>query len=71
MEQVLTGPRAKEAMDFRLIFAVAFAAFLVDATGRRVLMRLFRIGPPIDTNRSIVAEARALACKYVPFAFMG
>lgn len=70
-ERLLAGHTAKEAMDYRLIFAAAFVAFLLEAIGRRLLVRVSRINAESGGDRSVIAEARAAACKYVPFAFMG
>lgn len=70
-ERLMPGHTAKEAMDYRLIFAAAFVAFLLEAIGRRMLTRLSRISTESGGEKSVIAEARAAACKYVPFAFMG
>lgn len=69
-QRLLAGHSAKEAMDYRLIFAAAFVAFLLEAIGRRLLQRASRMSQA-SGDRSVIAEARAAACKYVPFAFMG
>jgi hypothetical protein len=70
-ERLSAGHAAKEAMNYRLIFAAAFAAFLLEAIARRMLVRLSRISTESGGEKSVIAEARAAACKYVPFAFMG
>ncbi|EJW12811.1 hypothetical protein A33M_1600 [Rhodovulum sp. PH10] len=67
----MPGLREKESTDFRLIFALAFFAFLLEAIGRRVVMRAMRIEGGAEGEKSVIAEAKAAACKYVPFAFMG
>ncbi|RAI45207.1 hypothetical protein [Rhodoplanes roseus] len=69
-ERLSVGHTAKETMDYRLIFAAAFVAFLLEAIGRRLLVRVARMSQE-SGDRSVIAEARAAACKYVPFAFMG
>jgi hypothetical protein len=61
----------KEALTFHLIFAIAFSAFLLEAIGRRLLLRQARAGAHADDHKSIIAEAKAAAGRCVPFAFMG
>ena len=58
--------------EFRLIFVVSFAIFLMVAVVERVLPSSWRshaVGP--DGGKSIFGEARAAAHTFVPFAFMG
>ncbi len=66
-ERLLPKLSEREALDFRLIFAVVFVAFLLEAIGRRLLLR----GARTEGGKSVIAEARAAACRCVPFAFMG
>lgn len=70
-EQPFPEFREKEAIEFRLIFAVAFIAFLLEAVGRRVLMRGARMSSQSGGYKSVIAEAKAAAHRCVPFAFMG
>lgn len=65
-------PRRGEVGEFRLIFMVSFAIFLMVAVIERVLPSSWRshaFGP--DSGMSIFGEARAAARTFVPFAFMG
>ena len=65
-------PRRGEVSEFRLIFMVSFAIFLMVAVIERVLPSSWRshaFGP--DSGKSIFGEARAAAHTFVPFAFMG
>lgn len=62
-----TQRRKDEAREFRLIFAVSFAVFLVAA----VVARLVPSGRPAEPRRSILDEARAAARTSIPFAYMG
>ena len=64
--------RRGEVSEFRLIFMVSFAIFLMVAVIERVLPSSWRssaFGP--DSGKSIFGEARAAARTFVPFAFMG
>jgi hypothetical protein len=65
-------PRRGEASEFRLIFMVSFAIFLMVAVIERVLPSSWRshaLGH--DGGKSIFGEARSAAHTFVPFAFMG
>jgi hypothetical protein len=65
-------PRRGETSEFRLIFMVSFAIFLMVAVIERVLPSSWRshaLGH--DGGKSIFGEARAAAHTFVPFAFMG
>lgn len=65
-------PRRGEVGEFRLIFMISFAIFLMVAVIERVLPSSWRshaLGP--DGGKSIFGEARAAAHTFVPFAFMG
>jgi hypothetical protein len=65
----LTRHRKNEAREFRLIFAVCFAVFLVAALVARLLAPFgARAAGP---RRSIIDEARTAAQTSLPFAFMG
>ena len=64
--------RKEEAIEFRLIFMVSFAIFLLVATFARLLPRDWRpypAGP--EGYASVFDEARSAANTFVPFAFMG
>jgi hypothetical protein len=65
-------PRRGEASEFRLIFMVSFAIFLLVAMVERVLPSSWRsqVGAP-DGGKSVIGEARAAARTFVPLAFMG
>ncbi len=65
-------PRRGEVSEFRLIFMVSFAIFLMVAVIERVLPSSWR-SPALglDGGKSIFGEARAAAHTFVPFAFMG
>ena len=69
---VSARPRREEAGEFRLIFMVSFAIFLMVAVIERVLPTNWRshaIGQ--DSGKSIFGEAKSAARTFVPFAFMG
>jgi hypothetical protein len=61
--------RREEAREFRLLYLLSFAIFLVAAVVARLLP--WRERRPGQPSRSIVAEARAAANTFVPLAFMG
>lgn len=67
----LTPEQGKDALAFRITFAIAFGAFLLEAVVRRVFARNGRSGEGAGTRKSVVAEALAAAGTCVPFAFMG
>jgi hypothetical protein len=61
---------AQEEVDYRLIFGIAFMAFLVGAIVSRVMP--WRAGArEAGRAHSVFAQARAAADRIVPFAFMG
>jgi hypothetical protein len=69
---VLARPRRGETGEFRLIFMVSFAIFLMVAAIERVLPTSWRshaVGQ--DSGKSIFGEAKSAARTFVPFAFMG
>src|SRR3954452_21979805 len=69
---VSARPRREEAGEYRLIFMVSFAIFLMVAVIERVLPTNWRshaIGQ--DSGKSIFGEAKSAALTFVPFAFMG
>ena len=64
-------PRDESRLEFRLIYAVAFAYFLAIAFAVRCLPRSWRpILPGFKVSGSIFSEARQTAGSLVPFAFM-
>jgi hypothetical protein len=64
--------RKEEALEFRLLYAVSFALFLVAAVIARLVPWHWR---PFVRRQSgglsIIGEARAAASTCIPFAFMG
>lgn len=63
--------RHGETIEYRAIYVVAFAFFLVAATAHRLIPSRWRPNlDPSGRSRSIIAEARAAAGNSVPFAFM-
>jgi hypothetical protein len=58
---------ARDAMEYKILYAVSFPLFLIVAT----LSRLTSEGVRHGDNRSILANARALAGDTLPMAFMG
>ena len=65
-------PRRGEVSEFRLIFMVSFAIFLLVAVVERVLPSSWRShAGAADGGKSIFGEARAAARTFVPLAFMG
>ncbi len=64
--------RRGEVSEFRLIFMVSFAIFLLVALVERILPPSWRphVLPP-GSSKSIFGEARAAAHTFVPLAFMG
>lgn len=63
--------RKGETREFRLMFLVCFAVFLVAAIVGRLLPSRGRSDRPGRRRRSILEEARAAATTSIPFAFMG
>jgi len=67
-------PRSKsaEAREFGALLTIAFVFFLAAALIGRVLPARWRPWPPSGRrHRSVVAEARAAADAFMPFALMG
>ena len=60
--------RKQEAIEFRLLYLVAFTVFLVGALLSRALPRFWRSGERRPLG--VVGEARAAAHTFIPFAFM-
>lgn len=69
----ISSLRLRESMrwEYRVLFILAFAWFLLVAAVTRVLPRAWRPHlPGVEPNRSIFGEAWAVAGTLVPFAFM-
>jgi hypothetical protein len=61
-----------ERLQFRLIFAVCFLCFLAAALIQRLLPRDdFSSAAAQKSPKSILDEAKAIANRTIPFAFMG
>ena len=66
------SPRARDAIEFRLLIAATFVLFLVGAVVSRLLPWHWRIGRGAAVRPlSIIGEAKAKANALVPFVFMG
>jgi len=64
--------RARNSIEFRVIFATTFAVFLVGALVSRLLPWHWQVGRAETARRiSVIAEAKAAANVFVPIAFMG
>ena len=58
--------------DYRLLYVICLPLFLAAALAGRVLPARWRPWPRTDRSaRSILAEARAAAGAYLPYAMMG
>lgn len=64
-------PQGKDALAFRITYAIVFGGFLLEAVARRVFARSRRMGAGAGKRKSVIAEALAAAGTCVPFAFMG
>lgn len=63
--------RRREVLEYRLIFFLSFAFFLVAVlVARLVPWSSQRVRPGFKGHRSIISEARAAAHTCIPFAFM-
>jgi hypothetical protein len=62
-------PGALDKVQYRLIFAVCFTAFLLETIAVRAMP--WSQTPPGELKRSILAQARAATDRTIPFAFMG
>jgi hypothetical protein len=61
--------RSATARQFRLIYYVGFAYFLVVAIALRFLPKSRRPSlPGLAGNRSVIGEAKALTSTFIPFA---
>ena len=70
MTQMPTDVRSATARQFRLIYFVGFAYFLMVAIALRFLPKSRRPSlPGLAGNRSVLGEARALTSTFIPFAF--
>ena len=62
---------ARERRQYRLIFGLTFLVFLIITPLARVLPSRWRPWPPVgDGRRSLIAEARAVTQRILPFAFL-
>ena len=59
----------RETRQFRLIFGLSVVVFLIVGAVARLLPRSLRPWPA--GRRSLFAEAKAVANRFIPFAFMG
>lgn len=67
---MVTDVRSATARQFRLIYWVGFAYFLVVAIAMRFLPKSRRPSlAGVAGNRSVLGEARALTSAFIPFAF--
>jgi hypothetical protein len=63
--------RKSDAIEYRVIFAVAFDFFLLAAAAHQLIPVCWRPNlDPTGRSRSIIAEARVAAANSVTFAFM-
>jgi hypothetical protein len=63
--------RRSDAIEYRAIYAVAFAFFLLAAAAHRLIPVRWRPNlDPSGKSRTVIAEARSAASNSVPFAFM-
>ncbi len=61
----------RDAVDFNIIYGVAFVFFLMAAVAHRIIPRRWRPNlDPTGQASSVIAEARIAASNSVPFAFM-
>jgi hypothetical protein len=67
------GPTRTESIQFMLLYGIGFTAFLVIALFGRALPKSWRPWPGGAEGNyvSIIAEAKAMAQTFMPFAFMG
>jgi hypothetical protein len=62
---------AQERRQYRLIFGVAFVVLVTITLFARLLPSRLRPWPPVaDPRMSIIAEARAVTHRVLPFAFL-
>jgi hypothetical protein len=62
---------AQERRQYRLIFALSFAVIVAIAFLARLLPLRLRPWPPVgDAHLSLIAEARAVTQRVLPFAFL-
>ncbi len=77
MPKTMSGSRAMkpgspgplDKAEYRLIFAVCFAAFLLEAIAARAMP--WSSAPAGEPRKSVFAQARAATDRTIPFAFMG
>lgn len=64
--------RARDRAEYKMIFAMSFAFFLVlTALARLISLVQVPFRGPLRPRKSIVAEAREAADSVLPYAFMG
>jgi hypothetical protein len=66
-----SSPKPLETAEFRLIFALCFAAFLLEAIASRAMPWRGHVDTLGEQRKSVFAQARAAADRTIPFAFMG
>ena len=70
MNRMPTDVRSETAKQFRLIYYVGFAYFLIVAIAIRFMPKHRRPSlPGLAGKRSVIGEARALTSTFIPFAF--
>ncbi len=70
MTQLPIDVRSATARQFKLIYLLGFAYFLLVAVAIRFMPRSRRPSlPGLAGNRSVIGEARALTSTFIPFAF--
>lgn len=63
--------RSREKLVFQLVFAVTFLGFVAVALVQRLMPGRMRSVARVQTRRSILGDAKALAYATIPLAFMG
>ena len=65
------GSPVRDALDFNILYAIAFAFFLIAAIAHRIIPKRWRPNlDPAGKSHSVIAEARIAASNSIPFAFM-
>lgn len=63
--------RSREKLVFQLVFALTFLGFVAVALVQRLMPGRMRSVARVQTRRSILGDAKALAYATIPLAFMG